>query len=190
MTHCVGEQFRSPTVNLIIYEEQFLIFCQNLKAYSRCPVEKPTEEEAKAFTAYDYPVGILRGGDLPDINLLFVHYGSFDEAKAKWEARFTRVNYDDVFVVMDRGMDARDEILNAFYALPYEHKVFFTHKEDPERWPCNFRFNYYTPERYKSGYLYNGVKKGLAHFMVLDEFDYVKWLNSGIISKTRIIDKG
>lgn len=190
MSHCVGEQFRSPTVNLVIYEVQFLLFCQNLKAYSKCPVERPTEEEAKKFASINYPVGILRGGELPDINLYFVHYSSFEEAKAKWEARFARVNYDDIFVIMDRGMDADDRILDAFHALPYEHKVFFTHKEDPARWPCNFSFSFYTPERYISSCLYNKVKKGPAQYYLLDEFDFVQWLNTGRIGRTTILDKG
>lgn len=190
MTHCVGERFRSPTVNLIIHEVQFLLFCQHLREYSQCPVEEPTPEEMEKFASVNYPIGILRGGELPDIYLYFVHYKSFAQAKAKWEERFARVNYDDIFVIMDRGMDADDRVLDAFHALPYKHKVFFTHKEDPARWPCNFRFGYYTPERYKSGYLYNTVRKGLTQYRVLDEFDFVQWLNSGELRRTKIFDKG
>ena len=186
ITHNVGEQFRSPTVNLIIYEDQFLVFCRHLKEYSTCPVEKPTEVEAPQFASFTYPIGILRGAsvDLPDINLLFVHYKTFEEAKEKWEARFRRVNYDDIFVIMDRGLDARDEILDAFYRLPYEHKVFFTHKEDPKRWPNNFRFSFYTPDKYVSGCLYYNKWKGAEAHHWMDEFDYVRWLNDGAIQST------
>ena len=186
ITHNVGEQFRSPTVNLIIYEEQFLTFCRHLKEYSACPVEKPTDEEAPQFASFTYPIGILRGAaaGLPDINLLFVHYKTFEEAKGKWEARFQRVNYDDVFVIMDRGMDARDAILDEFYKLPFEHKVFFTHKENPERWPNNFRFSFYTPENYLSGCLYYNKWKGAEVHHWMDEFDYVRWLNVGTIQST------
>ncbi len=186
ITHNVGEQFRSPTVNLIIYEEQFLTFCRHLKEYSTCPVEKPTPEEALQFESFTYPIGILRGASvgLPDINLLFVHYKSFEEAKEKWKSRFRRVNYDDIFIIMDRGMDARDEILDAFYQLPFEHKVFFTHKEDPERWPNNFCFSFYTPEKYVSGCLYYNKWEGTEVHHWMDEFDYVHWLNEGTIQNT------
>lgn len=183
MTHFVGEQFRSPTVNLIIWEEQFLALCNHLKEYANCPVEKLTEEEEKKFEAMKYPVGVLRGGELPDIFLLFVHYKSFEEGKAKWEERYKRINYDDIFVVMDRGIEARDEILDVFNALPYEHKVIFTHKTDPERWPCNFQFDGYTPEKYKNGLLYNNIRKGLETYAVMDEFDFVTWLNDGTIRR-------
>ncbi len=183
MTHNVGEQFRSPTVNLIIYEDQFLTFCRHLKEYAACPVEQPTAEEALQFASLSYPVGILRGAQfgLPDINLLFVHYKTFEAAKEKWEERFRRVNYDDIFILMDRGMDASDEILDEFYRLPFEHKVFFTNREDPDRWPNNFKFSFYTPEHYVSGCLYRNVRKGAEVHHWMDEFDYVRWLNEGRI---------
>lgn len=184
MTHFVGEQFRSPTVNLIIWEEQFLAFCKHLKEYANCPVERLTEDEEKKFEAMSYPKGVLRGGELPDIYLLFVHYKSFEEAKQKWEERYKRINYDNLYIVMDRGIEARDEILDEFNALPYEHKVIFTHKTDPERWPCNFKFDGYTPEKFKSGLLYNNIRKGLETYAVMDEFDFVTWLNDGTIQRT------
>lgn len=188
ITHNVGEQFRSPTVNLIIYEDQFLLFCLHLKEYSTCPVEQPTDEEVPQFASFTYPVGILRGASagLPDINLLFVHYKTFEEAKEKWESRFNRVNYENIFVIMDRGMDASDDVLDAFYRLPFEHKVFFTHKEDPERWPNNFRFSFYTAENYFSGSLYANIRCGIEVLHWMDEFDYVQWLNDGSIRHTKL----
>lgn len=183
MTHFVGEQFRSPTVNLIIWEEQFLAFCKHLKEYANCPVEKLTEEEEKKYEAMNYPKGVLRGGELPDIFLLFVHYKSFEEAKQKWEERYKRINYDKLYIVMDRGIEARDEILDEFNALPYEHKVIFTHKLDAKRWPCNFKFDGYTEEKFKSGLLYNNIRRGLETYAVMDEFDFVTWLNEGTIQR-------
>lgn len=188
ITHNLGEQFRSPTVNLIIYEDQFMTFCRNLKAYSECPVEKPEGEESEQFKGFSYPVGILRGAskNLPDIYLFFVHYKTFEDAREKWISRFARVNYDDIFVLMDRGMDAKDEILDEFYSLPYEHKVFLTDKADPERWKYNFKFSYYEKDKYVAGCLYKHLNKGIKQYLWLDEFDYLKWINTGEISSTDI----
>ena len=183
MTHNVGEQFRSPTVNLIIYEDQFLLFCRHLKEYSICPMESPTAEEQKQFEQYSYPVGILRGATagLPDINLYLVHYKSVEEARAKWEARYQRINYDDIFIAMDRGIEAKEEILDAFHELPYEHKVIFSQFDDPQRWPCNFHPSFYTAEHFVSGAMYKNIQKGLFRYHWMDEFDYVRWLNEGTI---------
>ena len=94
------------------------------------------------------------------------------------------MNYDDIFIIVDRGMDAKDEILDEFYRLPFEHKVFFTHKEDPKRWPNNFRFSFYTPEKYVSGCLYYNKWKGAEAHHWMDEFDYVRWLNDKTISNS------
>ena len=182
ISNSLGERHRSPTVNLVIYEEQFLLFCRHLKEYSHCIIDKPSESEAKQFDKLNYPVGILRGGELPDITLYFVHYHTLEEAANKWYSRFSRINHDNIYI-MDRGMDANDEILDEFHRLPYEHKVFFTHKDDPVRWPNTFRFSYYTEKDYKSAYMYTKVHKGLLEYRVLDEFDYVQWLNTGTIQK-------
>lgn len=183
ISNSLGEQQRSPTVNLIIYEEHFLEFCRHLREYSVCPLEKPNEQEQEQFSQMTYPVGILRGGELPDIFVFFIHYATFEQAKEKWEKRFARVNYDNLYILMDRGMDARDEILDGFHALPCEHKVFFTHKEDPVRWPNTFRFDYYNEKDFKVAYMYTKLRRGLMEYRVLDEFDYVQWLNDGTIRK-------
>lgn len=182
ITHSLGEQFRSPTVNLVIYEEDFLTFCENLRAYSACPLEPAEEPRSQKM---GYPVGVLKGGSagLPDITVFFVHYKTFEEARASWVKRFARVNYDDLFFLMDRGMDAREEILDRFHALPGPNKVFFTHQEDPSRWANTFRLSYYTEKDYRNAFLYTFVRRGLLQYRVLDEFDYVTWLNTGIIRR-------
>lgn len=186
MTHNVGEQFRSPTVNLIIYEDQFLMFCRHLKEYAACPMDAPTKEEQKQFEQYSYPVGILRGAPvgLPDINLYLVHYKTVEEARAKWEARYRRINFDDIFIVMDRGIEAKEEILDAFHELPFAHKVIFSQFDDPQRYPCNFHPSFYTAERFMSGAMYNNTQRGIFRYHWMDEFDYVRWLNDGVIEKT------
>ena len=188
IAHAVGEQFRSPTVNLVIYEEDFLTFCENLRAYSTCPLEPA---DAALSEKMGYPVGILRGREagLPDITVYFVHYKAFAEARTAWVKRFARVNYEDLFFLMDRGMDARPEILDRFHALPYPHKVFFTHREDPVRWPDTFRLSYYTEDDFRIAFMYTFVSRGLLQYRVLDEFDYVHWLNTGLIRRNPIFDR-
>ena len=188
ITNAVGEQFRSPTVNLVIYEEEFLTFCENLRSYAACPLEAADEALSEKM---GYPVGILRGGEagLPDITVYFVHYKDFAEARTAWVKRFARVNYEDLFFLMDRGMDARPEILDRFHALPYPHKVFFTHREDPVRWPDTFRLSYYTEDDFRIAFMYTFVSRGLLQYRVLDEFDYVHWLNTGLIRRNPIFDR-
>lgn len=140
MMHGVKEEFRSPTVNLLIHDYQFCTFCKRLKEYSECPVEEPTETEKVKFQNLDYPVGILRGEikGIPDIVLYFMHYKSFDDAKKCWEKRFKRVNFNDIFIVFNRDMEAKEEIVDEFQTIPYDNKVFITHHNDPKRWKKHF----------------------------------------------------
>ena len=187
ISNSLGEQFRSPTVNLVIHENEFITFVENLKEYSTCEIEKPNESEIEQYKNFKYPVGILRGkNNLPDIPLFFVHYGSFDDAVKKWHDRFNRINYDDLYILMDRGMDASDELLDKFNSLPFKNKVFFTHKQDSQRWKNNFTFSFYNKEKYKNGCLYSSFKRGLAEYRCLDEFDYTEWLNNGKIQKSNL----
>ncbi len=185
MTHNVGERFRSPTVNLIIPDEAFMEFCRHVSEYADCPMEQPDEAERRRCPSVKCPIGILRGAEksLPDIPVFFVHFQSFEQAKEKWETRFLRVNYDDLYIMMDCKLYATDQLLDSFHQLPFEHKVIFSSREDPQRWPCNFPFSFYLQG---TGGLYAPIRRGLLEYQGIDEFDYVQWLNDGIIRRTDI----
>lgn len=186
MMHGVKEEFRSPTVNLLIHDYQFCTFCKHLKEYSECPVEEPDASERTRFKDLSYPVGILRGRDfgLPDIVLYFMHYKTFDAAKIAWEKRFKRVNFDNIFIVFNRDMEAREETLDEFQTIPYVHKVFITHRNDPSRWGNTVYLKCFNDD-YQTGDLYKRHWVGLACYYLFDEFDYVKWLNTGSIRMRR-----
>ena len=188
ISNYLKERFNSPTVNLIIDLDDFIVFCNHLKDYSECPLEQ-TEATTNNEDQVSCPVGIIRGENyhLPDISVHFVHYKTFEEAKAKWESRFKRINYDNLFIVMEKGMYVTDDILDKFYALPYKNKVCLTERYDPERWPNNFILSYYTKELHVVGNVYNSLNIGLAQYRWLDEFDYVTWLNSGTIQSNDTI---
>lgn len=185
MTHNVGERFRSPTVNLIIPDDAFMTFCCHVRDYSDCPLEQPKEEDQHLFSQVNYPVGIVRGNskNLPDIPVFFVHYQSFEQAKEKWETRFRRMNYDDLFIMMDCKLYATPKLLDAFHQLPFDHKVIFSGRNDSDRWPCNFPFSFYLRG---TGGLYDPIRRGILEYEGIDEFDYVQWLNDGTIQRTSI----
>ena len=93
--HDLGEQFRSPTVNLWIPQDQFLDFAQNLQYYLSCEIEE-TPDDSKP-----YPVGTIIPKDdqhIP-IQINFMHYHSFEEGYAKWKERSARVNYDRLYFI-------------------------------------------------------------------------------------------
>lgn len=71
-----------------------------------------------------YPVG-----HLDDVEIHFIHYKSFKEAKEKWEERSKRVNFDKILVMAtDRDGMGSEECMKAFDKLPYK-KIMYTSKE-------------------------------------------------------------
>lgn len=92
--------FCSPTINLQILPEEFPEFCQHLKFYMQQELV-----ECKELTAWhrDYmehmfgdefpncPLGLLC-----DMLVVFQHYESFSEAKAAWDRRKKRIDYDNI----------------------------------------------------------------------------------------------
>ena len=83
--HDIGARFLSPTINLYINNENFFKYLSHIKEYNELELqEKPTNEK--------YPVGILKSEFLDPIEIHFIHYSSFNEAKKKWDDRKSRIN--------------------------------------------------------------------------------------------------
>ena len=168
----------SPTCDMEIASHEFVGFCRHLKEYLRMPVDAPTEEDRKKYPGCNVPIGILRGNDvLPPVGLIFTHYDSLENARETWYRRRERVNYDKLFFVMDCGVESDEELLDEFEQLPYENKVIFTKAEDRERWKDTFCFRCFTDGNYRLGYVFDYLFTESGLFNVLDEFDYVSWLN-------------
>ena len=178
ISNSLKERFNSPTVNLIIWPDEFIVFCNHLKEYAQCPLKRINEQETNERFV-PYPLGKIQGRNygLPDIVVRFVHYNSFEEAKQKWEERFNRINYNNIFFIMEHGMNASERIMDKFEAIPYSNKVFLSSFSKSERWPHNFNFSFYTNELYEEANVYNTINFGLGQYRWLDEFDYITWLN-------------
>lgn len=119
--HDLKMRFLSPTVNLAFDGPDFVKFCSNLKKYLNTElIEYKTNE-------VPYPVGRL-----DDVEIRFVHYKSFEEAKKKWEERSKRINFDKIVVMAtDRDGMGTPECMAEFDKLPYK-KIMYTAKEYKE----------------------------------------------------------
>ncbi len=163
MTHDLGLQFRSPTVNLYIRPKEYVRFLDNLQHYLY-------EAQFVPGGGTDYPVGIL-----DDIRVDFVHYQSFDEAVAKWNSRLERIDFDNAFYVMTERDGCTHDDLVAFDELPYRNKVVFVSKPMPD-----ITSAFYDPSfpvtKGEVDVLSNYVSK-LSGRRFLDAFDYVSFFN-------------
>lgn len=115
MLHDLGVRFQSPFVNLYMDSKDYLKFLSNPREYLALDlVEKKTE--------LSYPVG-----QLGDLTLHFVHYKCFSDAATSFLDRSQRINYDNLYVIFCERDGCTYEDLLTFDALPYAHKVVFTH---------------------------------------------------------------
>ena len=164
--HDLGLQFRSPTINMFFYGDHFIRFCENLDHYLSMELHPCKEPLHKP--EIEYPVC-----SLGDLELHFLHYRSFEEAKTTWERRTSRINKDNMFFMWTFFDGTDEELLNRFDQLPYPNKVAFTEKNFPQ---------------YTSAFHIHGYEDGLGVLtsydslngtQKIDQFDYVTWFNEG-----------
>lgn len=97
--HDLGMEFKTPTINLQILPEDFPRFCINLKEYMKYDLI-----ECHDFTLHEQNKLIKMLGGTPqipfglvgDVLVCFQHYETFAEAKAKWDERRARIDYDHI----------------------------------------------------------------------------------------------
>ena len=167
VSHDLGLQFRSPTVNLFFYSDHFFRFCENFDHYIAQPLvlcENPLHQPE-----IDYPVC-----NLGDLELHFLHYSSFEQAKQKWDARTARLNRDNIFVMWTFFDGTDEELMARFDRLPFANKVAFTEREFPQ-----YESAHYIPGFEEQGLGVLTLFDGLRGRRVIDHFDYVSWFNNG-----------
>lgn len=162
ISHDCGLRFNSPTINMWMPANEFIILVSNLKEELSGKLEDITYDSP-------YPIGLLNG----KIHIHFIHYHSFDEVIGKWKSRLNRVNYDDLRIVMTENDGCTYNDLVAFDNLPFKHKVVFTHKPYPD-----IKTSFYIPGFEKLGRVaYVMGWKGLGGKRNCDSFNWVKFLN-------------
>lgn len=116
--HDMGMQFLSPTINLFFYASDFQKLIKNLKSYMQEEIQVYINEKD------GYPIGIIN-----DIEVHFLHYETCEEAKAAWEKRKLRIDYDKILILStDRdGFDKK--LFEEWKKVPYA-KVLFTSQKN------------------------------------------------------------
>ena len=82
--------YNSPTAGLLFFSDDYIQFLSNLKYYLSCDLVEMTTKESK-YSDYLYPKygDSLIMGRIDDVEIVFLHYHDFKEAKEKWEGENT-----------------------------------------------------------------------------------------------------
>ncbi|MGN0572519.1 MAG: DUF1919 domain-containing protein [Acutalibacteraceae bacterium] len=166
LSHDLGLQFKSPTVNLFFRSEDFIKFCENLEYYLsidefvKCNDPLIIEERT-------YPIA-----HLGDLTLFLVHYHSVEEAQEKWNERKKRIDPNNIVIMNTDREGMTDELKDRFEKLPYR-KVMFTHLPD-DKHPSCFYIKGYEDSSCVGIVTDHDTWDGKRP---IDQFDYVRFLN-------------
>ena len=160
------KEFNSPTVNIFFSASDYIKFLKDPAAYMDLPMQEIQQQE------FAYPLA-----GLGDLMLYLVHYDSVAQAQKKWNIRKERLKkWGGGYRIMnDRNGCAEQDLLD-FDALPYEHKVVFTHVPHPE-----IQSAFYIRGFEKQDYVGTMTKfvSPVSIRRTMDQFDFVKWIDRG-----------
>lgn len=166
--HDLGLKFNSPCVNQGMIARDYIKFLKDMDYYlSLTPI--PLN---KYYRDTDFMLT-----QLGDIECIFAHEENVQTAISKWEKRKSRINKDNMFVFMADSFECTYDDIKEFDALPIKNKVIFTHLPYPE-----FNSVYYIEgfENQSEIGVLSDWKPGFWKRRVVDEFDYVSFLNRKI----------
>ena len=159
----LGVRFNSPTINLQINSDEFAKMVLNFDEYIKKEIEFIEPENGM-------PVGMLG-----DVRITFTHYHTNEEALKKWNERKERINYDNLYIILNDMDGITEDQIRALGDIKCKNICVFTSKEYPD-----IPYAVYLKKYKKQEFVGNVLKKsritGLRYFET--HFDYVDWLNS------------
>lgn len=170
----LGLEFKSPTINMFIEDENFVKLVENLEYYMSI---KPIAKYEKYVDPIDpnivYPVI-----SVDDVELCCLHYKSCADAIDAWERRRKRVNLNNVYVIANSwNLHENEELIKRLSNTKYK-TVIFTYKSYKNDKCIDLDEDYWRKD--KRNILRPNLTDRMpssAYKYFEKKFDFVKWLN-------------
>ena len=136
--------YLSPTAGLYFFAPDYIKFVSDLKRYLNTPLrfinpeESKYSDEIKKRNQTDKPIGIL-----DDVEIVFLHYKTKEEAKEKWNRRKERVDFDNIIIKFSRMDLCTEKELEQFDTFPFENKFVLNN-----RLPLKYKSEVYWKEKW------------------------------------------
>lgn len=127
-----GFPYNTPTVGMYFFSGDYIKFLTKLDHYLTVDLIMIGSKESKHYeelVKYHKESLNVPIGRLDDIEIVFLHSHSPEEAFIKWNRRKQRINKDNLIVKMSQMNGCTYEHLRAFDELPYKRKFVFTTKD-------------------------------------------------------------
>ena len=126
--------FNTPFVGLLIMGPDYIRLLEDIALLEQplrfIPQEKSRyQDQLRKEHRYGHPIALL--GD-SDIEIHFLHYPDEATARAKWERRVGRINWDNAIVKFSDRDICDEDLIRRFEALPYRLKVCFNPRPMPQ----------------------------------------------------------
>lgn len=135
-----GLPYISPTAGLFFTSQDFLKLVTNPMDYFSKGLIFIKPDEAWNYNQIEstnqfgkYPIARLF-----DIEVYFMHYETQNEAARAWYRRVSRINYDNIILLLTENRFFNQEILNRYANLPNLQKVCLTYSSKYGQYPFVF----------------------------------------------------
>ena len=119
--------YDSPTVGLYFYTDEYIKFLSHLKEYLSMDLRFIPSTESRYYDDLikkNEKDKII--GKLGDVEIVFLHYKTVDEALEKWKRRCARIHWNHLIVKMTEQNKCSLSALQAFDNMPFDVKMVFT----------------------------------------------------------------
>lgn len=124
-----SQPYDTPTIGLYFFAPDYIRFLSDLKRYVEIDLGFIKENESKYSRIlkqrnHGCPIGLL-----DDVEIVFLHYKSEEEAYEKWKRRCDRIHWDRLFCKFSEQNFCSQNDLRDFDQLDYKHKFVFTSQD-------------------------------------------------------------
>lgn len=117
-------QYLTPTVGLYFFSDDYLKFIKNLRYYISLDLEfiKPEDSNHKDII-YERNHEMVPIAKLDDVEIIFLHYKTAEEALQKWNRRKKRIRWDNIYFKFSQMNYCSNDMLEEFCDLSGINKI-------------------------------------------------------------------
>ncbi len=166
--HDLGLKFLSPTVNLMMLQNEFVEFVLHFDEYVNADLQFYKHGE------YNCPCAYLLANSMKKITVHFTHYTSEEIALRKWKERIKRIQKNNIFVFLCERDDLTVEQIKSLASINVKGLVVFTANEYKD-----IPYAVWLKKYEAFGKVGNILKKSYLNDSREYEkyFDFIKWFN-------------